>query len=331
MRRYLWLGVLAATTSLMPHVPEVALAGEYTTTLSGRFNSGQENGCLTVALYIYRLDCQYRSRKDLDPPRPWVGPHDGAAYFSRGSADADPARPIGTPDRRVALAGDAAVTIDDRSTEDPGDDLVRAVFSVGAAARVVTTRVGRKTGGTLRAVESWSRLTHVMATTAVSSASAAPDGTTVYLVGQRGYPGLICRDGGTMDCFPSAAAPAVSLAARASGRWEDTARAPIGRADYLGSNTGASTVARFVDYRCRDNAQGRECASSPILWGNRAKPGLDNMLLRIVVTPHRSVQSIEGIWTHEFTIVGAPARLGIPEDQPNSWLGGFLRFSAPVL
>ena len=83
MRSLLGIIIYAVGTLGSPAVwPE-----SVTTTVSGTFNRSQENGCVLVSAFYYRVDCSYNHhRKKLsEKDALWVGPTANPVYYQRNS------------------------------------------------------------------------------------------------------------------------------------------------------------------------------------------------------------------------------------------------------
>lgn len=307
--------------------PGLSLA-DTTTTLDGQFGTGQENGCMHISAFYYRVDCGYTSqRKPLNttgPQWPWVGPTSNSAYYARDRREARPDYTPAVGDLRQPPWTTARVTVDTGATSAVTDDLISAEFLVGPGARNLATRIEAGTGRPLRVVESWSELRHTLAPTQASSATPNAAGGIDYVIGAKGFPAQLCRRGAPTDCFPSARAVLLRSGAQGEHTWEQASPVSIARGRFIGDNAGATTVAVFNGYRCEDSAGGNECRTSPMVWGGRSKPGFDNLVLRVTTDGSGRVMDLQGYWTQEFHLAGGPARLAVAATEPNSWLGGFL-------
>ncbi len=303
----------------------VAAAATTTTEVRGTFNHPQENGCILVSAFFYRVDCSYtRDRPDADGrPIPWIGPTDIAVYYRAGTPHAVPAYSPQPDDDRMAPGFTGTVTVDDRDTSDAADDLLSAVFTIGPAARSLL--VSPDPGRLVRAVESWQRVTHSMAPTAISSATANAAGGLDYIIASKGFPESICRKGFPEDCFPIAEAPAVTDGQWGAGVWGDPGSIPIGRSVMLGGNEGAITTQVIEGYRCIDRASGRGCENGVGLWGKQRNQGLANVILRVTTDSTRRVLGVQGFWTYEYRIDAGPAYGRGTQNENNSWFGGFLQ------
>lgn len=308
--------------------PGTAAAGTRSTPVSGTFNEAQENACIHISIFFYLADCSYaRVRAEVGSQSlPWVGPTVNPVYYPPESPHADPAyRPVPGDDRiRPALTG--TLTIDDRGTPAPGDDLISGELIVGPAARNVVSGFQRSEPKPPRTVHGWSRIVHTLAPTAVDSATATPGGGVEYIIASRGFPARLCRREDPADCFPSAHAPRTTDGPNGEGTWAGPPDGPgIERDTIWGTgNIGAVTTAIMEGRTCRDDVGGRECDVANVVWGAGEDPGLDNLLLKVITGPDGRVVRAEGFWTNEYFIRGGPDSFQVPEGHNNSWQGGFL-------
>lgn len=303
--------------------------GAGTTTLDGQFAS-QENGCLHVAGFYYRVDCGYtdeRKRQNASGARwLWVGPTSNPVYYAPEALEARPSYTPVAGDSRRALWATAQVTVDTGGTATPADDRIAADIRIGPGARNVATRIDQQTGQSIRVVESWSALRHTLAPTPVTGATPNAAGGVDYVIAARGFPTRLCRREAPADCFPSANAVSLRAGAEAENTWSNASPMSLGRGAYLGDNPGATTTAELTGYRCVDSAGGAECRASPLVWGARPNPGFDNLLLRVATDRDGQVSRLQAFWTREFHLGGGPARLALPATEANSWLGGYVEF-----
>jgi len=292
-----------------------------TTALVGTFNRPQENGCLHVSRFYYRVDCGYQRATGLDPPVPWVGPTVNAVYYPRGSPHALPSAVATDGDDRRAPALSATLTVHTRGTAAGADDRLSGVFTVGPAARRLTTRTDAN-AKPRRAVESWLSITHTLAETSVSAARRNDAGGFDYVLGQQGFPVRLCLQSDPQDCFPSGGAPLTTDGQWAAGVWAAPAAVGVAASPALAGNVGAPTRAVIEGYHCADTSDGAECARGVALWGARA--GLDNLLLEVSTDAQGRVLAARGYWTTEYRVDAGPPALQAPEGQANSWTGGYL-------
>lgn len=310
---------------IFPLVPLTLLAAP-PARLIGTLNAPQENGCLYVSLFFFRVDCSYSRVRSSWQGReiPWVGPTVNAVYYRRDSAHAGVGSIPEIGDDRVAPAVSASIAIDDRGTAIGTDDRLGGQLVVGEAARNVLTRVaaGAQLG---RAVESWSRVVHQIQQTPVDDARPNDFGGFDYIVGKSGFPDGICRRDLPNDCFPSATAPATADGRWGAGFWQAPAAVPITRGSVLGSNLGTRTTAKIDGYACNDANAGVDCARGVGLLGPAA--GFTNLLLRVRTDRQSHVIAVEGLWTVEYRIGGPPAT-AVAAGEADSWFGGYLRLTA---
>lgn len=300
------------------------------TELEGTFNGSQENGCIRVSLFYYRVDCSYEN----DHPAidgiaiPWVGPTVNTVYYRPGSPETRLTHVPAAGDARITPALRGMLMIDDRGTESPDDDTISGTLVVGPAARNLVTRASAN-DKLLRVIESWDEVIHTLSPTAVTSARRLADGGIEYVIATKGFPNRLCRKADGQDCFPSAAASEAMDGKWGADTWTAPGSAPIGRSPALGGNIGAQTTAVMGGYGCIDNTGGTECRRGISVWGSTVEdPGLDNLLLRVGSDSHGHVTSVEGFWTQEYRVGGGPPVLQSPPDQDNSWLGGRLTLHA---
>ncbi|CAG0946678.1 hypothetical protein GPROT2_03872 [Gammaproteobacteria bacterium] len=312
--------VLFASTAGNP-----AFAAVVETPVEGTFNRSQENGCIHISLFWYKVDCSYEhAHGELGGQAiPWVGPTVNTVYYALGSPEALISHVPSPADGRIAPVVSGVVTVDPGPPGAPGKAVISAVFEVGPAVRSVATRVGAATK-VLRAVEEWRTMTHRLAATRVTSATRNDSGGFDYVIGSRGYPKRICRTKDPGDCYPSAEAALTTDGKWGEGTWQSPGELPVGRSPALGGNVGAVTTAEFSGYQCHDNTGGGECTKGISIWGAGENPGLDNLLLRVTTDSESRVTSIQGFWTQEYRIGVGPPNLQAPAGQDDSWLGGYM-------
>ena len=265
-----------------------------TTDLVGTFNHAEENGCIYVARFVYRIDCSYDNAQARISGRtiPWVGPTLGAVYYPHASAYALPAKaPVNGDDRRPPPMT-ATLTVDTHGTASGADDTVSGSLLIGPGLRSVTTRVSAQSH-LARAVESWKSIRHSLAETTVNAATANAAGGFDYVIGAKGFPAPLCLKTDAKDCFPSAAAPLLTDGKWGVGVWAKPAAVPITASPALGGNVGTHTTASIEGYRCVDTSHGAECQRGVGLWGLKA--GLDNLLLAIATDATGHIQSVSRV------------------------------------
>jgi hypothetical protein len=306
-------------------------AGTTTTALNGTFNNSQDNACIQVSLFFYLADCSYgRSRAVIaDQALPWVGPTVNPVYFAPDSPHAVPGYSPKPGDDRIKPAMRGTLTIDDRGTRAGEDDLISGTLTVGPAARSVVSNINSQAGKPPRLVEKWQGIRHTLAPTAVNFATRNDSGGFDYVIGQRGFPTLLCRKADPADCYTSAWAPKTTDGPTGEGVWSappadgiGVERAPV----WGGGNPGATTTAVFEGYACTDDAGGKECLHANVAWGSdKEDPGLDNLLLRVSADRQGRILRVRGFWTNEYYIQGGPPAFQVPDGEDNSWQGGYLQ------
>lgn len=313
---------------LLSFTAPAALSRTEKAILDGTFSRAQENGCLHVSAFYYRVDCGYSAdRKPLNKtgqPWPWVGPTINAVYYAPNHPESVPeyVPTIGDDRRAPWLIG--TIEIDDRGSRSPGDDRISGEFLIGPTARNVVVRMDPASRRPVRVVESWERLTAVFPATPVNSAVQNSAGGFDYVIATKGFPARLCRHDSPEDCFPSASAAPVSAGAQAEGGWQQISTASLNRGTFLGGNAGATATATFTGYRCVASIAGNDCTTSPLVFGARSKPGLDNLLLHIATDNRAHIIAVIGFWTQEFRLDGGPQRLAVPAGEANSWFGGVM-------
>jgi hypothetical protein len=302
----------------------LAQADFVTTELHGVSEQQQENVCLHLSAFLYQADCSYaRERPAIGGKHaPWVGPSGNPVYYRINSPESRPDYQHKVGDYRITPPWTAELTIDDASTPDIGsDDRVSGRFIIGAASRSIVARAG---GGIHQAVETWSRITHQLDATPVSSATRNSFGGFDYLIASRGWPDRLCLKGQPQDCFPAAQAPEIADGKWAAGSWGAPSHVPIGRDANLGGNVGGTTRAVIEDYQCADDTVGLDCRTSPILWGQGHGPAFDNLLLAASTDAHGHIRSVKAFWTQEMRLEVGPPDLQPPPPHANSWVGGYM-------
>ena len=317
-----------------------AEAAGTTTKVSGRFNNEQENACIHVSLFFFLTDCTYAANRPemAGNELPWTGPTVNPIYYEIGSAGAEPTHEPQVGDGRIAPSMSGTLTIDDRDTADPLDDLISGEFEVGPAARSVVANVNELAGGPAgrppRAVITWSRITHTLEPTGFHAATRNSNGGFDYIIGSKGFPERICRKEDPTDCFPSAHAPK-TVDGQDADVWAAPASIGLTRDEAMDGNIGAVTTAFMHDYTCTDNRGDITCPSHNVVWRNADEPapgernlseapGLDNLLLKVVTNKSGQIVSVDGFWTQEYPIEAGPDMFQVPEGHNNSWQGGYL-------
>lgn len=310
------------------------------TTISGHFNTPQENACIHVSLFFFLTDCTYSaSRAEMAGNElPWTGPTVNPIYYALGSDAADPTHEPAIGDGRISPTLSGVLTIDDRGTPDPIDDRISGELEVGPAARSVVANVNELAGGPAgrppRAVISWSRMTHTLEPTGFHAAVKNIHGGFDYVIGSKGFPERICRAAEPTDCFPSAHAPK-TVDGQDVEVWAGPASVGLTRDEAMDGNVGASTTAIMHDYTCTDNRGGITCPAHNVVWRNADEPapgqrnlseapGLDNLLLKVVTNASGQILSVDGFWTQEYNIEAGPDTFQVPDGHDNSWQGGYL-------
>lgn len=301
------------------------------TSLAGTLNNSQENACIQVSLFYYLADCSYgRSRAVIGEQRlPWVGPTVNPVYFAPDSPHAVSGYAPKPGDDRIKPAMSGTLTIDNRGTPDGADDLISGKLIVGPAARSVVSNINSQAGRPPRLVEKWQAIRHTLAATPVDFAKRNAAGGFDYVIGQRGFPTLLCRKADPADCYSSALAPRTTDGPDGEGVWlappgdgVGVERAPV----WGGGNPGATTTAVFEGYSCADEFGGNECLHANVAWGSdREDPGFDNLLLKVSTDRKGRVRLVRGFWTHEYYIQGGPPAFQVPAGEDNSWQGGYLQ------
>lgn len=321
----------ALLTILALAVPGPGRAATRSTQLAGTFNNSQDNACIQVSLFFYLADCSYaRSRAEIGGlALPWVGPTVNPVYFAPDSPHAQPGYVPKPGDDRICPTMSGTLNVDDRGTATGADDLIGGELSVGPAARSVVSNINSQAGKPPRLVEKWQAIRHALAPTAVHFATPNAAGGFDYVIGQRGFPQLLCRKADPGDCYTSAYAPKTTDGPAGEGVWAappadgiGVERAPV----WGGGNPGAITTAVFEGYSCADDSGGKECLHANVAWGSdHEDPGLDNLLLKVVTDGEGRIMSVRGFWTNEYYIQGGPAPFQVPPGQDNSWQGGYLQ------
>ena len=323
-----------------------AQAGTVTTTVDGQFNNSQENACIHVSRFYYLTDCSYARTfpELLGNELPWTGPTVNPIYYVPGSPETDPNYEPFAGDARIAPRLSGTLTIDDRGTPDPNDDLISGDLEVGPAARNVVANVNELTGPGARAprtVITWSRITHTLEPTAVHTATSNDHGGYDYVIGSKGFPIRLCRTEDGADCFPSARAPKTTDGQDVEDVWNGPATVGLTREEAMDGNIGAKTDAFMHDYSCVDNRDGVTCPSHNVVWRNAEEPapgdrgqseapGLDNLLLKVVTDQSGRILTAEGFWTQEYFLAAGPASMNVPDGHNNSWQGGYLSVEGVV-
>ncbi len=327
MKRLVFSAIFLAMQALS------ASGGEVTTSVSGTFNGSQENACIHVSTFFYLTDCSYGRINETIAGNelPWTGPTVNPVYFAPDSPNAVPDYTPVPGDDRISPTLDGTLTIDDRDTPDPADDLISGVLTVGPTARSVVVNVNELAGGPAgappRAIESWAGITHTLAPTAVNETAANEFGGIDYVIGSRGFPSRLCHADNPDNCFPSAKAPKTTDGQLVK-RWAAPGTAPITRDTEMGGNIGAQTTAEFTDYKCVDNRDNITCPDHNVIWGGSIEdPGLDNLLLKVSIDADGRVVSAQGFWTNEYHIKAGPPIFQVADDHDNSWQGGYMQLT----
>jgi hypothetical protein len=298
-------------------------ATELTVIVSGSLGKA-ENGCNRIVLLLAATGCSYGD--DQPGILGWSGPFDAGGYYTPGSAGDDPFYTPAPGDGKITPSLAGWVTVNDGGTPGVGsDDTLAATLVIGPAIRNIWTGNGART------VERWESITHTLAPTAVTAASANAVGGFDYLIAPQGLPALICSQTDPTQCFASEYAPPILTP---PGFWGGPEPAGIGieRNASQGGHAGAQTLAVIAGYSCSSNTSGGlgcpdlNGPGSALLWGGLEDPGFDNLLLRVSTDDAGNVVSAFGYWTQEFAISIANAPPG-----DNSWLGGTLSFGTPAV
>lgn len=333
------LGVLLALTGI-----SAGRAATTTTAVSGTFNGSQENACIHVSTFFYLADCFYsrHNQEIMGQELPWTGPTVNPVYYPIDSPHALPTFVPVPGDDRFEPPMTGELSVDDRGTPSPDDDLISGTLVVGPAARSVVVNVNELAGGPggapPRAVMTWSAITHTLAPSAVSRAAPNSHGGFDYVIAEQGFPERLCLTADPDDCYPSAGAGLTTDGQNAQGRWDGPATHGVTRDPALENNPGTRTTAVISDYRCVDNRGDITCPDHNVVWSKSAEPdpgvagfnegpGFDNLLLRVVTDEDQRVISAEGYWTNEYLIKGGPDFFNVPEGHDNSYQGGYLQVS----
>lgn len=295
------------------------------TEVTGTFNQSQENGCVLVSAFIYGVDCSYTRRIATVKGREakWVGPTIAAVYYQLGSREESVTYVPEIGDRRIAPSLAGAITVDDRGTADPIDDLLSATLTIGAAMRSLATRTG-PTDKVSRVVQRWRAIRHIMEQTPVTASKSLDSGGVRYTIASKGFPERICMARDREDCFPSARAPLTTDGQWGANTWAAPSTVPIARSSFMGGNIGAQTTAEVIQGYCRSISGGNECQRGVGVWGPAEDPGLDNLLLSVWVDDRGRVTKAAGFWTNEYRVGVGPKELRAPNGTDDSWLGGYL-------
>ena len=324
----LTLSILAMQTIGSYALADTPLPGKQTT-VSGHLNGTQENACIHMTPFVFGADCTYaRSLPELAGAElPWVGPTVNPVYFTKGSVHADPDYIPVPGDDRIAPTLDGVIAVDDR---------LSARLVVGPAARSVVTNVNELRGGVggapPRAVQQWDSLTHTVAPVTVNFAEPNAHGGFDYVVGEQGFPTLICMKNDPEDCFTSENAPTTVGGMGHAGRWKEPGSLPNVRDPALGGiyggNPGTVSVGEFMGMTCQDNRDGAACKDGIVVWDTEGKgedSSWDNLLLKVSTDSEAKVIEAAGFWTNEYYIPGVPANFELSEQEHNnSWQGGYL-------
>ncbi len=296
------------------------------TAIQGTFNGSQENGCILVSAFYYRVDCSYHRMRDAavdGEEMPWTGPDINPTYYEKGSYFSNPSYipKIGDPRIPLLLNGVLRVKV---TPGKPELTVIAGSWKIPAAARNMMTRVAANSR-VMRVVESWDAIYHEMEPTQVHEVSANEVGGYDYVIASKGYPERLCISDNAAECFPTSSAPMMTEGKWGSGTWGAPAKLSLNRAPALGGNSGAYTIATIEGYECRDLVKGRECRSGFGLWGKDNNAGLDNLLLKISTNEKHRVVAVEGFWTREFVIGFGPKAFRSPPGEADSWFGGYLQ------
>lgn len=313
--------VLSAVAMARPAVAEIV-----NSPIAGTFNEPQENGCVFVSVYYYRVDCSYSRLWPAVAERtiPWVGPTRSSVYYRLASAHAVPSYTPVAGDDRIPLNFNGSIAIDDRGTVEPVDDTLSAVLVVESAARNSQTRARAKGAPLIRVVESWRSLTHRMIATAVNGVMPNASGGWDYVIAEKGLPPHLCAAKAENGCFPSANAPDVAEGKWSAGYWAQPVDVGLTRSRLLDGNSGATTTVEIEGYRCQAQVAGDACQSGFGLWGAATGRGVSNLLLRVSTNRQRRVTAVTGFWTMEYRLDAGPATIGGEHGEDNSWYGGLL-------
>lgn len=313
-----------------------------TTAIEGTFNNSQENACIHVSTFFYLADCFYSRQNEeiMGQQLPWTGPTVNPVYYPIDSPHAVPTYIPVPGDDRIAPPMTGELTLDDRGTAAPEDDLISGTLVVGPAARSVVVNVNELAGGPggapPRAVMTWTDIVHTLPASAVNSAVANDSGGFDYVIAAQGFPERLCLTEDADDCYPSARAGLTTDGQNAAGRWRGPASVGVTRDAALENNPGTRTTAVINGYRCVDNRGDVTCPNHNVVWSPSAEPapgiasfnegpGLDNLLLRVVTDGSNRVISAEGYWTNEYLIKGGPEFFNVPEGHDNSYQGGYMQ------
>jgi hypothetical protein len=374
MRKLLAAGIIAAGSL---GVSGQANAAEIVYEINGTFGSN-EQGCTQIAWSLGGSDCTFgrnRPSSITEPPLPaigvpvWQGPQfAGGHYAADGVKDQPSYLPAaGIFDGNTATFSPAAddgkieapitgtFTINDNDTPaDPTDDRLSANFSIGAMARNFAT------GASTRAVQRWTTMDHVMASTPVNATATVSNGSggADYVIGSRGFPARLCSATNGTDCLHTsnssfsfqnfdadekvvafwAEIPPGSIGIERSSLLGDPtfAAAPLPKppGNPPNGNVGATTSASFTGYSCTDTqANDLDCTTNTLVWqnagiGTGGEPiGFDNMIMKISTNGAGQITSALVYWTEEY-FIGA---FGGVAGYDNSWQGGTFSFTGEEL
>jgi hypothetical protein len=268
-----------AVTGAVAAIALTAATGAHAATATYNINgslSEAVNSCFNIAVSLTQTDCSYaRTRSPTYPAA--SGPKMTAGFYAVGSTG-DNVNYVPVPnDGKSSLGVTGTLTIDDNDTAgDPSDDLISFNWEIAAGVHNASTGNGD------RALERWTKWTHVMAPTAVNAATAAGAGVE-YVIGSRGKPTPtpLCAAGDATDCFATENAPATQ---DPPGFWDTTFSLPnppsnrvgierspgfgLNGPNPLNPNVGGQTTGTFENYVCIDLPGDNDCIGSEILFGS---------------------------------------------------------------
>jgi hypothetical protein len=338
---------------------EPTLANSTVTNVTGSLSKA-ENTCVSPVVLSSPQGCSYSGGEAVDAAvgfgmyRTWMGPMTSGGYYAPGTAP-DPLTTDGsTPgDGKVNLQITGSISIEDNSSPGDGsDDLISGTLVIAAGERSVITSAGN-------VVEGFTSVTHTLAPTAVSFASANGLGGFDYVIGSAGFP-LLLQSGPGTDDYPSESASVLTASTQPPdiNAWDinnggnitvvnmpNSGPPPLSGGPYteeivsyapisgnVGPNIGAVTSAVVAGQTCvsGDGAGNPtvNCDPNPDVGAGStwAVSGaeFDNLILKLSTNAVGKVVSADAFYTLEYLIQSQDANAG----NPDSFVGGTLTFAA---
>jgi hypothetical protein len=318
---YILAAVVTMALGAVAPLPAQAQAQATTVTING-LHSNSESSCSQATVILISSDCSYSGQRIGETFYGWSGPAFGGGYYTAGS--------VGDNFAYVPVPGDGKIqpTINGSLifTGAGATATIEGTIIVGPAVRNAIV------GNLTRGVERWDAITHSLAPTPVTTATANAAGGFDYVIGSNGTPGALCLTADPTDCFPSEFGADGGLSA-VQNVWNNGVPPAVGvEGTPLNGGPGASigpiTTAVITNYS-NSCAVPTDCTTNGrVVWGGTGpqaeSPGWDNLLLAISTDAAGNITSGKGWWTQEYAIPVGP----IPQRSvPNSWQASRITFT----